>query len=322
MKQHTFEHYHSQQWATLERWLDDMEKGKSLEQEVTQFPQLYRQVCQHLALARDRHYTPNLVERLNHLVLRGHQRLYQTQTHFLSHFINFISHYFPQQIRQEWRLVSLSGLLFFGSFGLMLIAIQINPELIYSVLSGEQVYGIEEMYDPDRERWGDNRDSASDFLMFGYYIKNNISIDFQVFASGILFGLGSIFFLVFNGIYLGGIAGHLTYMGYTVPFYSFVAGHSALELIALVLAGVAGLKLGMALIAPGRFTRLQALRQAATQSVCLIYGVAGMSLLAAFIEAFWSSNAAIAPTLKYTVGGLLWVGVVSYFLWVGRIRAT
>ncbi|BAP57151.1 integral membrane protein [Thioploca ingrica] len=322
MKQHTFEQSHQQQWNTLERWLDKIAQQKPIGQEITQLPQLYRQVCQHLALARDRHYTPHLIARLNRLVLRGHQCLYQTPIRLFSQIINFIRSYFPQQVRQEWRLVSLASLLFFGSAGIVFVGIQNHPDLIYSVLTAAQVHEIEAMYDPQKERWGYNREAESDFLMFGYYIRNNISIDFQAFAGGILFGLGSLFFLLFNGIYLGCVAGHLTHMGYGVPFYAFIAGHSALELMALVLAGAAGLNLGMALIAPGRLTRLQALRCAATDSIRLIYGVAGMTLLAAVIEAFWSSNAAIEPLIKYIVGNLFWLILMSYFLLAGRYRAT
>jgi uncharacterized membrane protein SpoIIM required for sporulation len=322
MKQHTFEQSHQQQWNTLECWLDKITQQESIGQEITQLPQLYRQVCQHLALARDRHYTPHLIARLNRLVLRGHQCLYQTPIRLFSQIINFIRRYFPQQVRQEWRLVSLASFLFFGSAGIVFVGIQNHPDLIYSVLTAEQVHEIEAMYDPQKERWGYNREAESDFLMFGYYIRNNITIDFQAFAGGILFGLGSLFFLLFNGIYLGGVAGHLTQIGYGVPFYAFVAGHSALELMALVLAGAAGLKLGMALIAPGRLTRLQALRCAATDSIRLIYGVAGMTLLAAIIEAFWSSNAAIEPLIKYIVGNLFGLMLMSYFLLAGRYRAT
>ncbi|MEN8218418.1 MAG: stage II sporulation protein M [Pseudomonadota bacterium] len=312
MKQRTFEDSHQQQWDTLEGWLD---KRKN----VAEFPQLYRQVCQHLALARDRHYTPHLIERLNRLVLRGHQHLYQTQSRLFAKIINFIGVEFPQRVRQESLLVGLSSLLFFGSLLGMFISVQFNPNLVYSLMDSGRVLEMEAMYEP--KLVGHNRDAESDFFMFGFYIRNNISIGFQTFAGGILFCVGTLFFLIFNGLYLGCVAGHLTHIGYSVPFYSFVAGHSALELMAIVLAGAAGLKLGLALIAPGRLCRLQALRHAAAQSIFLIYGVIIMLLLAAFIEAFWSSNAAIAPEIKYTVGGLLWIIVIAYFILVGRRRA-
>ncbi|RKZ40190.1 MAG: stage II sporulation protein M [Gammaproteobacteria bacterium] len=323
MKQRTFERSHQLQWDNLECWLDNLDKRKRLEnQEAVKFPQQYRQVCQHLALARDRHYTPNLIERLNRLVLRGHQHLYRTKSQLMTQIVHFILVDFPQRVREESRLVALSGLLFFGSLFIMFIGVQINPKLVYTLMNAEQVHQVEKMYSPTAEHLGRNREADSDFLMFGFYIRNNISIGFQTFAGGILFGLGTLFFIIFNGLYIGCVAGHLTYVGYNVPFYSFVAGHSSVELMAIVLAGAAGLKLGLALIAPGRLTRLQALHHAAIQSMQLVYGVIAMLLLAAFIEAFWSSNATIAPLIKYSVGGLLWFLMITYFIKVGHHHAT
>jgi uncharacterized membrane protein SpoIIM required for sporulation len=319
LKQHTFEQLHQPQWQQLEQWLDKADKRdqESRKESVT-FPQLYRQVCQHLALARDRHYTPHLIERLNRLVLRGHQYLYTSRAGLLAEVVSFIGQTFPQKVRQEVQLVTLSCTLFFGSMFTMFTAILIYPDLVFYLLDVEQVLEFEKMYSPTAEHLGRNREANSDFLMFGYYIYNNISIGFQTFASGILFGLGSLFFLLINGIILGCVAGHLTHIGYTVPFYSFVAGHSAPELIAIALSGAAGLRIGKALVSPGRLSRLQALRSAATDSMYLVYGVIFLLLIAAFIEAFWSSNSAIAPFIKYTVGLSLWIILTTYLVSVGR----
>lgn len=320
MKQTIFEHRHQKQWQTLEQWLGDLDQHKKID--AIDFSQHYRQVCQHLALARERHYTPYLVERLNLLVLRGHQHFYQTQEPLVSNIVDFITFGFPHWIRTEYRFVFLSANLFFGTGLLMFASVLLNPELVYSVLDVHEVMSMEAMYDPDSDRWGYPRGSESHFFMFGFYIRHNITIGFQTFAGGILFGLGTLFFLIFNGLFLGCIAGHLTHMGYIVPFYSFVVGHSAPELIGIVLAGAAGMKLGSALISPGRLTRLQALRKNATESIYLIYGVIFLLLCAAFIEAFWSSNALIDPRTKYTVGGILWLGFLSYFTFGGRSHVT
>lgn len=109
-------------------------------------------------------------------------------------------------------------------------------------------------------------------------------------------------------------------MGYTDTFWPFVIGHGAFELTAIVLAGAAGLKLGAALIAPGPVTRATALRQAAAVSVKLIGGVIVFLVLAAFIEAYWSSSTSIASSVKYTVGAALWLLVLFYLFASGRNR--
>ena len=87
-------------------------------------------------------------------------------------------------------------------------------------------------------------------MMFGHYILNNISIALRTFASGLLAGLGTLLVLLFNGVIIGSVAGHLQHIGHGDPFWRFVAGHGAFELTAIVIAGGAGLQLGMKLLAP------------------------------------------------------------------------
>jgi len=156
--------------------------------------------------------------------------------------------------------------------------------------------------------------------MFGYYIYNNISIGFRTFASGLLGGVGAIVVLVTNGIVIGTVAGHLTEIGYGDPFWRFVAGHSGFELSAVVLAGGAGLRIGWALLAPGRLSRRRALVEAGKDGAQICYGVFLLLVFAAFVEAFWSSIGWMPSSIKFGVGGLVWV-MVWYWIWRGGRNA-
>ena len=154
--------------------------------------------------------------------------------------------------------------------------------------------------------------------MFGYYIRNNISVAFQCYAGGLFAGVGSLFFLAYNGAFGGALAGFLTARGLSSTFYSFIATHSAFELTAIVLTGAAGLRIGHALLAPGRLSRLQSLVHATRNSVALVYGATAMLCVAAVIEAFWSSANWIAPAIKYAVAAVCWITVFGYFTLQGR----
>lgn len=323
MNQEQFIQHYQGDWDTLQTWLNDRLVNKALPPgDNFNFPHQYRQVCHHLALARSRMYSQPLIEQLSQLTLRGHQYLYRQRPPGLRRIIRFFRTDFPTLVRREWRLVGLAGLLFFGSFFAMILAIQINPELVYSVADPAQVMDFEAMYDPGQHtRLGRLREADSDILMFGFYIKNNTSIGFQTFAAGLLFGVGTVVFLLFNGIFIGTVAGHLTQIGYLSTFWGFVAGHSAMELTAIVLSGAAGLKLGQALIHPRRKTRMHALRSNARIAIKMVYGAAIMFILAAFIEAFWSSIAWIPVGIKYVVGLLMWALVIGYFFLQGNDAA-
>jgi len=326
MNQDSFTEKYQPQWQEFERWLNSQDKEIPKAQRPesaasVDIPHMYRQLCHHLSLAQSRNYSAHLVEYLNQLTLRGHQYLYRAKSNSVSGFANFVFYEFPSLIRKYWRLFWLANLLFYGPLLGIGFAIQENPELVYSVLPPEQVSQFRSMYDPDAEHIGTERESDDDFLMFGYYIHNNISVGFRTFAGGMLFGLGSIFFLIYNGLSIGAVAGHLIQIGYSETFLSFVIGHGSFELTAIVIAGMAGLKLGGALIRPGLYSRSEALKREGKISLKLVYGVILMLVVAAFLEAFWSSKASISPDIKFVVGYFLWGFIGFYFMFIGRRRA-
>ncbi|AZE91022.1 stage II sporulation protein M [Pseudomonas orientalis] len=320
MKQSLFESRHQPQWQTFAEQLDHLERGKAIY--VADFPYHYRRLCQHLALAQERGYSSYLVDRLQQLALRGHQQLYRHRSQTTANVLAFILADFPRLVREQWRFVLIASLLFFGSLLGIAVLVYLFPDLIYSIVSPQQVAEMHSMYDPAASRLGRaaERASSEDWMMFGYYVMHNIGIAFQTFAAGLLFGLGSVFFLVFNGLIIGAVSGHLSEIGYGQTFWSFVIGHGAFELSAIALAGAAGLQLGWSLIAPGRLARSESLRLAARKSVQMLCGVMVFLLIAAFIEAYWSSTTTIAPWIKYLVGSALWLLVAAYLIFAGRTR--
>ncbi|MBL0209944.1 MAG: stage II sporulation protein M [Holophagaceae bacterium] len=322
MKQEAFIAQHQLQWETLERWLDA--GGKKGDGPAAapippdDIPRLYRQVCNHLALARERQYSALLMDRLNGLVLRAHQRLHGARAGLSMDGLNYIRSGFPRAIRAEWRLVALSALLMLGPYGAMMAAVRLKPDAAFLMMAPSQLAQFEAMYSPGNRALGPAREADTDVAMFGFYIRNNIGLDFQCFATGLLLGLGSIFFLVYNGLMFGTVEGHLVNAGLAHTFYGFVVGHSALELTAAIFAGAAGLKIGFAWLAPGRRPRLESLKEAARKAVRIMYGTAAMTLMAAFVEAFWSSQVDVPFGLKLAFGGAMAALLLAYFLLAGR----
>ena len=317
MRQHQFETAHEKEWQEFESFLENSKKPAF---DPAEMPVRYRRICQHLALAADRQYSPELVDRLNRLALRGHHALYRNRRRQSQRVLEFLLAGFPALVRAEWRLVTAAALLFFGPLLALIAVLQAYPEFVHYLLEPGQIASFHQMYDPANRRLG-TREADSSLMMFGFYIWNNVRIGFQTFAGGLAAGVGSIWFLGANGVVIGAVAGYLTQVGYTQTFWSFVAGHSSLELLAVVIAGAAGLRLGMAVVAPGGVSRRAALVAAARPAVRLMYGAAMMFLAAAFVEAFWSPLTEVPFEIKIIVGIAGWVILLGYFLLVGRARA-
>ncbi len=310
-------------WEAWDKWLSQPAKKDAAADSaiaVAELPSRFRRLSNDLALAKDRHYSAQLVDSLHRRLLAAHQRIYSAATPRTGSVLGFIGGGFPAQVRREWRLVLAAFLLFFAPLLIMIAVTQHSPDAVYLVLSPEKVGQFQDMYAPDAKHLGRPRQASSEWAMWGFYIANNVQIDFQCFAGGLVFGLGAVFFLLFNGLMIGATAGHLTQLGYIDTFWGFVAGHSAFELTGAVLSGAAGLKLSLALLAPGNRSRLAALKDGAREAVGLLYGAAGLTFLAAFIEAFWSPNRSVPFEIKIGIGIALWCLTWAYLLLAGRAR--
>ncbi len=319
MKQERFVALHAKEWDSLQAWLGELDRqpkrGMRSEQALD-FPAAYRRICHHLALARGRGYSHEVTERLQLLVQRGHRVLYRPPPPRWHRAAAFLVVEFPRLVRSQWRCMALAAALFYLPALALLAWLQVHPELAHTLFSSARLAQFERMYDPANPQLG--RSSGTNLQMFGYYVFNNVSIAFRTFASGLLFGVGAIYVLGANGIVIGGVAGHLEAIGYGGPFWRFVATHSAFELTAMVIAGGAGLQLGLTLLAPGRRRRGPALVEAGWIGAKLALGAFAMLVVAACIEAYWSSQVGLPDALRFGVAALVWLLVLVWLGFGGR----
>jgi len=320
-----FEAQYAELWRELERGLDALE-GRALtttahaaggRTDAARLAGLYRRSCEHLALAQARAYPMRLTQYLQSLTYRAHRLIYRRQDYGAARLRQLLLVDIPQCVRRHRRYLLAAVLLFAVPMLLVGWATYRNPGFALRVMSAADLSMFKQMYSGVGEL-GRQRNAGGDWSMFGFYILNNISIAFQCFAAGIFACVVSACFLAFNGVYSGAVGGYLTREGLGTNFFSFVVTHSAFELTAICIAGAAGLRIGHALVVPGRRTRLESLRLAALDAVVMIYGAFGMLLVAAALEAFWSSAAWVAPGVKFGAGAAAWALVIAYFVWQGR----
>jgi uncharacterized membrane protein SpoIIM required for sporulation len=325
MRQEHFEIQNRKLWNEFNIVLKEIKKfpsQRSPSKRVLKLPFLYRQICNHYALAMSREYSPALVEYLHSMALEGHQHIYRYHAPWFIKVIDFLYAGFPRSLRKNLIYFVIAVSVFLLPAILTGYSCYHRHEFIYSILDDHQIAQIEYMYDPSNRKLGrtESRGSDTNVAMFGFYIKNNTGIGFRTFASGILAGIGTLFFLLYNGILLGGIAGYITRLGFIDTFWPFVSGHGAFELTAIVISGASGLMLAHAIIAPGNQKRIQKLKQIAPDALKLITGAAIMFFIAAFIEAFWSPSS-VSVNIKYMVAAVLWLLVAVYFVFAGSVKA-
>lgn len=280
---------------------------------ISRAASLYRDICSDLMRARAAGYSVEVIDLLDSLAARACAAMYSAPPYRLAGLRSLVASGFPCSVRRHARFMALATALFLLPGILGFVGALRSRGFAVQVMSESMVEQMEKSYSD----LGRGRDEGTDSMMAAFYVYNNVGIAFRCFATGILFGLGSAFFLVYNGLLIGAVAGTVTAAGHGRNLFTFIAGHGAFELTAIVISGAAGLVMGYALVDTGRRSRWASLRAKAGDLFRLIMGAALMLLLAAGIEGYWSPSPIVAP-VKWGVAGLLYALVFAYLLLAGR----
>ncbi len=321
MNKRDFVNQRRPEWTQFQRMVDRLESrasGRMKGMNVLMFSQRFRELAHDLALVRSRGWGEDLETYLNDLSARGHNVFYRTPPGRMGRFMQFLSYGYPQLFRQNiayfWAAAACLFLPLFIAWGV----VQQNPDAAHRVMGPDLLQHMEDQYRNKNETRVEEIGFAENRAqMGGYYIYHNVGIALRAFAAGLLFGVVTIYVLLSNGIMIGTVTGYLISQGRGDAFLSFVISHGAFELTAIAIAGGAGLMLGNAVMHPGQRTRMESLQVKGREAVQIASGAVVMLFIAALIEAFWSP-APIPASIKYTVGGVMWLLVALYLTIVGR----
>jgi uncharacterized membrane protein SpoIIM required for sporulation len=301
-------------WIQLDRLVE--QAGPRLDRltpaEVLQAGRLYRRTAADLALARRQFVGDPLVERLEALVRRSRQLVYGTVSRRDS-FARFLSRGYWTRVRERPAVLLVSALLLMGPLLGSGVWAASDPVTATRV-SGAALASPDDQASAGVDRGFTIADSAAFSTMI---FTNNVQVALIAFAGGITGGIVTAFSLLFNGFSIGVIGGLIIDAGGGDRFFRLVVPHGALELSLIVVAGMAGLRMGLALIRPGHRRRGEALTSEARAAGELALGTALWLIPCGLVEGFVTPQGLSLPAavaVGVALAGLFWAMV----LWRGE----
>jgi len=303
-------------WQRLEdllKLLDTASLRRLRREEVRELGRIYRRTASDLAIARAESRDPRLINYLNSLVIRAHGRIYRADAQGGKRIRHFFARELPQTFRRTWRytLLSFSVFAIFALIGF--VGTRYDPE--FSELVGVDP-SFREMYIETKTPWWESLNEANQ-IGATTIMTHNIQVTIYTFAFGATCGIGTLFYLAFNGANFASILTLCYRAGFGNDLLTFVAAHGVVELSCIFIAGGAGLLIGSAMIMPGNLSRADALRTRGMEAVRLMVGVAVLLVVAGTIEGF-ISPAEIDPRIKYSIAALTGVTLYAYLLLAGH----
>ncbi|MGQ0504831.1 MAG: stage II sporulation protein M [Myxococcaceae bacterium] len=305
-------------WDTLSALLSVQRSGTLTLEQLEDLDRLYRRAAADLAKTQSLYPGTDAHRFLNQLCAQAYGQIYQRSANRWDDVRAFFRREFPETLRSNLRFVAVSGSLFWAGALLGALAILWDPTSTSALIPA----GIRESVNSG-EMWTDHIFAMGPPSAVASAIAtNNLSVTIAAFATGIFGGLGSAYFMLYNGLHLGSVVAFCAQAGMGHRLLAFIGAHGPVELTIIVIAGAAGLKLGHALVAPGERPRAQALTAEGTQAVRLVLGCAPFLAAIAIVEGFVSPGEFFAPWMKGALGVLLALLFWIYLLLAGREPGT
>ena len=306
---------HWDRLALLLAQSDQVGLGQLSRAELQEMALLYRQVAADLSVLRQDATARTYADHVNQLLARAHHIIYSRRKTSWATLFRFMRDEYPAIFQRQLPFVTASLLVSvaWGMLGAVLTSAR--PEFMRHFVGPGMIATMER-----HEMWTKSVVSVAP-MASSHIMTNNLSVSFVTFAGGIAFGLGTFFYLYVNGMMLGVIGAACHQYGMSVPLWSFVAPHGALELPSILIAGGAGFRLGYAMLFPGTLRWKDSVAQGGIEATRLVSGIIPLLVIAGTLEGFFSPSR--APVwLKFTVGGLLFTLLLVWLFRPVKVPAT
>jgi uncharacterized membrane protein SpoIIM required for sporulation len=279
---------------------------------------LYLEVTDDLSYART--FYPNRSVRvyLNGIAQRTFYSIYKNRRGGIGRFFNFWASKVPQILFESRKELFFSLMVFLFAVGVGVLSTMMDEDFPRVILGDDYVNRTMENIAAGRPMSIYSQGDSSD--MFFQIALNNLRVAALTFIVGLLFGVGTVYLLLYNGIMVGAFQMLFIRQGIYWESILTIWSHGTIEIACIIIAGGAGLALGRGLIFPNTFSRLQSLQLAARRGILIMATITPLIILAAFIEGFFTGSMASMGT-RFIVVGISLVFVVGYFVLIPFIRA-
>ncbi|MEP7210839.1 MAG: stage II sporulation protein M, partial [Alphaproteobacteria bacterium] len=261
-------------WRRLDALLRRVEgrgAGGLSDDELLAIPRLYRSALSSLSVARAISLDQGVIAYLESLCARAYYFVYGARTRFSQRVVQFFRRDWPQAAQALWGETVIMVAVTIVSIIAAWLLVAGDPDWFFSFVPEGLAGGRSPDASVEDLRatlfGGSSGDNLSIFATFLF--THNAGIAILAFAIGFAFGAPSILLIAYNGCTMGAFLALFFGKGLGVDFCGWLLIHGVTELLAVTLAGAAGLHIGRKLAFPGQMTRMEAAADAGRRGAVL-----------------------------------------------------
>lgn len=296
-----------------EKWLE-FEKAlyKSSENKPERLAELFIQINNDLAYAQTYYPKSNVIKYLNAITVTAYHKIYghKQSENGLKTFWTFE---IPMLMYQYRKYFYFSFAVFFLMVLIGVFSSIHEPEFVRSFLGDNYVNMTEDnIENGDPLAVYNNESSFGDFNNFFMIAFNNLRVGLMAFVYGIFAGIGSLYFMLVNGVMVGSFQYMFYEKGHFFLSLRTIWMHGSMEIFAMCIEIGAGVLLGTSYLFPGILTRKQAFFQKGKAALKIVISTVPFTIAAALIEGYITQYANEMPI---PLAGLIVLGTLGFISW-------
>jgi uncharacterized membrane protein SpoIIM required for sporulation len=311
-------------WRELDRLVNKAEKRRVTaltDDELLALPVLYRSALSALSAARATSLDKALTDYLESLCARAYFFVYGVRGRPLERVVGFLARDLPAAVKALWRETLICT--FITTLGVIVawLLVRADPDWFYSLMSGG-AQGRDPAATTEflRHSLHDDNGRKGLAVFAAELMTHNSGVALKAFATGFAFGIPSLILLFMNGCSMGALIEVYAHHGLGLELAGWLAIHGVTELFATILAGAAGLKIGLAVAFPHQGeARMDALVRAGRQGGVVMGGVVMMLVFAGLLEGI-GRQVVQSETVRFVIAAATAVFWFGYYYLPRRER--
>lgn len=253
--------------------------------ELERLPVLYRNTLSSLMVARETAMDRELLRYLEALSARAYLVVYGSRRPSRAPLFELLLEKFPAEVRASLPELGVSVGVFLVGLGVSAALVSSDPSWFDSFVNPTLAAGRNPGTPTAELRAQLYHQEVNGLSSFSSALfTHNAEIGLLACALGIGAGLPTLALIFRNGTMLGAFVALYGGRGLSLPLLAWLLPHGVPELLAILLCGAAGLKLGRAVLFPGSRKLADALRLAGRRASLIVAGSLVLFLMAGIFE--------------------------------------
>ncbi|CAL2107685.1 stage II sporulation protein M [Tenacibaculum sp. 190524A02b] len=295
-----------------EKWLEfEQVISNNYKKSPDEIADLHIKIMNDLSYAQSFYPKSNVVLYLNKLAKKSYEKIYHTKKQDKNTILQFFFEKIPLLAYKHRKYIYLSFIFFFICFFIGLLSTFNDNGFAREILGDSYIdETLENIESGDALAIYKNGSNWGSFI--GIF-DNNLRVGLNMFLSGLFIGLGTGYYIVYNGIM---VAVFQAFFFQNNTFLDSLKGiwiHGTYEIFAMIIEAAAGYIIGASILFPGSLSRLESFKKGLREAFLIFLSTIPFTFIAAFLEGYVTRYYNEMPTIFCFFIILLCLVSISYY---------